>query len=351
MNTSAVKSEIARDETVILQARDSIFGDQAFLCTRGRRHLLLSAERLVEVGFRWPEDLEQTSERMLRSFRPAGPLPSPAPVWPPVDSMGMREWMATTLAGTGLEIGAGASPFPVPLHCRVLYGDRLSYEQLTAEPYPGQRKCDLVVPEILTEFDEISGVGDESLDFLIACHVIEHTRNPIGSIAAAHRKLKPGGQLLLVIPDKEQTFDRDRPVTTLDHLLEDFHRPDRQRDLDHYREFYRLAFSVRQDILEETARRNFVEEYAIHYHVWTHDTFAAMLAALPATAGPWASVWTHPGVGDASNEFYARLVKPDRQPPHATGSAAACSGVAPLGKPEAVPASTPAKGFFGKHCG
>jgi len=296
-------------ETVILQARDSVFGDQVFLCTRGRRHLLLSASRLEELGFRWPDDLEQTSERMLRSFRPGGPVPSPAPAWPPADSMAMREWLAADLAGTGLEIGAGASPFPVPLHCRVLYGDRLSYEQLTAEPYPGQRICDLVMPEVLTEFDEIRGVADESLDFLIACHVIEHTRNPIGSIAAAWRVLRPGGRLLLVIPDKEKTFDRERPVTTIDHLLEDFHAPDRQRDLDHYREFYRLALPVPEAALEETVQRNFLEEYAIHYHVWTHESFAAMLAALPAAAGDWQSVWTHPGVGDGSNEFYARLVK------------------------------------------
>ena len=300
---------IAPAETVVLQARDSIFAEQVFLCTRGRRHPVHSAERLEEVGFRWPADLEQTSERMLRSFRPAGPVPSPAPSWPPADSMGMREWLAADLTGTGLEIGAGASPFPVPLGCRVLYGDRLTYEQLTAEPYPGQRTCDLVVPEILTEFDEISGVADESLDFLIACHVIEHTRNPIGSIAAAWRVLRPGGRLLLVIPDKERTFDRERPVTPLDHLLEDFHVPARERDLDHYREFYRVAFPVPEDTLEETARRRFTEEYAIHYHVWTHESFAAMLAALPAGAGRWQSVWTHPGVGETSNEFYARLVK------------------------------------------
>ena len=300
---------IDRGEAVVLQARDSIFGEQVFFCTRGRRHLLLSAGRLADLGFRWPDDLEQTSERMLRSFRPGGPVPSPSPAWPPADSMGMRECLAADLTGTGLEIGAGASPFPVPLPCRVLYGDRLSYEQLTAEPYPGQRTCDLVVPEVLTEFDHISGVADESLDFLIACHVIEHTRNPLGSIAAAWRVLRPGGRLLLVIPDKEQTFDRDRPLTPLSHLLEDFHHPDRMRDLDHYREFYRFSIPVPDVVLEETARRNFVEEYAIHYHVWTHDSFATMLAALPAEAGCWDAVWTHPGVGDGSNEFYARLEK------------------------------------------
>jgi len=130
----AAGAAIAPAETVVLQARDSIFAEQVFLCTRGRRHPVHSAERLEEGGFRWPADLEQTSERMLRSFRPAGPVPSPAPSWPPADSMGMREWLAADLTGTGLEIGAGASPFPVPLGCRVLYGDRLTYEQLTAAP-------------------------------------------------------------------------------------------------------------------------------------------------------------------------------------------------------------------------
>lgn len=302
-------------EAVILQARGSEFQEQVFLCVRGRRHPVVSANRLEEVGFRWPDDVQAASARMLASYAPGGLLPRP---WAEsidaaalTDAMAVREALAASLTGFGLEIGAGASPFPIPPRCRVMYGDRLTYEQLCAEPYPGQRLCDLVIPDILTDFDTVENVADESLDFLIACHVIEHTRDPIGSIAAAWRKLKPGGRLVLVVPDKERTFDRDRPVTPLAHLIEDHAAPDRRRDYAHYEEFYRLAMPIPEFAFADEVARHFVEGYAIHYHVWTHDSFADMLDHIDRHVCPWTHVWTHPAVADESSciEFYAVLVK------------------------------------------
>ena len=345
-------------EGVVLQSRGSVFGEQVYLCLRGRRHPIVSATRLNELGFRWPIDVQPVSEKMLASYAPAGGVPKPW--WNAIDTaaidtaaigdaMAVREALACGLSGFGLEIGAGASPFPVSPLCRVLYGDRLPYEKLVAAPYPGQRPCDIVIPDVLTDFDTLENIADGSLDFLVACHVIEHTRNPIGSIAAAWRKLKPGGRLVLVVPDKERTFDRARPVTTLEHLVEDHRNPRRDRDLAHYEEFCmlaayradarrnitnasngssaatvaascssflipsgnRLAQPVSQNHLADTIRQKFAECYAIHYHVWTHDSFAQMLTHVVCEVCPWSHVWTHPAVAERPQciEFYALLVK------------------------------------------
>ena len=305
---------LARDG-VVLQSRGSVFGEQAYLCARGRRHPIASAARLEELGFRWPADVQPVPEKLLASYAPGGGVPTP---WRAAidtatlgDAMAVREALACGLSGFGLEIGAGASPFPVPPRCRVIYGDRLTYEQLVAEPYPGQRLCDIVIPDVLTDFDTIENVADGSLDFLVACHVIEHTRNPIGSIAAAWRKLKPGGRLVLVVPDKERTFDRDRPTTTLEHLVEDHRSPDRANDYAHYEEFYALAQPIPEFARAAEVARHFAEGYAIHYHAWTHDTFAAMLDYVDREICGWSHVWTHPAVADESRciEFYAVLVK------------------------------------------
>jgi len=296
-----------------MQARGGLFGEQVFLCLRGRRHPVLSVDRLEQFGFRWPDDVAQVDEQMLACFAPGGPVPrSDARHRPLTDASAARERLSADLDGFGLEIGAGASPFPVPLSCRVIYGDRLTHRELLAECYPGQRSCDIVIPDILTDFDSIENVADGSLDFLIACHVIEHTRDPIGSIAAAHRKLRSGGRLLLVVPDKTRTFDRDRPVTPLDHLLADHDDPDRERDRMHYEEFYRLALPVPPERLDETVETKFQSRYAIHYHVWTRASFDDMLAAVQARVCRWESMWTHGAVGDPAlnNEFYAQLVKP-----------------------------------------
>ena len=114
-----------RREAVILQARGTAFGEQAYLCTRGRRHPLVSAARLEEFGFRWPADVQQVSERVLASYAPAGGIP--APRRGPTDfdalndAMEVREAIASSLDGFGLEIGAGASPFPVPPRCRLAF--------------------------------------------------------------------------------------------------------------------------------------------------------------------------------------------------------------------------------------
>lgn len=314
VDPSGMLAWLAR-EAVILQSRGSCFGEQVFVCVRGRRHPVVSAERLEEIGFRWPHDVHQVSERQLASYAPGGGVPRP---WEGAidaaalgDAMAVREALGCTLDGSGLEIGAGASPFPVPPRCRVIHGDRLTYEQLRAEPYPGQRLQDLVIPDILTDFDTIGNVADESLDFLVACHVIEHTRNPLGSIAAAWRKLRPGGRLVLVVPDKERTFDRGRPVTSLEHLVADHRDPDRGRDRAHYEEFYTLAQPVPEFARAETVAEKFAAGYAIHYHVWTHDTFVDMLDLVDREICPWTHVWTHPAVADESRciEFYAVLVK------------------------------------------
>ena len=304
-----------RREAVILQARGSVFGEQAFLCARGRRHPIGSAARLEEYGFQWPGDVQQVSERLLAGFAPAGGLPMPRrddfDATLLGDAMAVREAIACALDGFGLEIGAGASPFPVPPRCRVVFGDRLTYDQLLGERYPGQRAVDLVIPDILTDFDSIENVADGSLDFLVACHVIEHTRDPIGSIVSAWRKLKPGGRLVLVVPDKERTFDRHRPVTPLEHLLEDHRNPDRGRDYAHYEEFYTLAQPVMNEDRRARIDRKFAECYAIHYHAWTHDAFAALLDHVDREICPWTDIWTHPAVADESRciEFYAVLVK------------------------------------------
>lgn len=300
---------------VLLQARGGIFGDAVYLCTNGKRHYVCSAERVVQLGFRWPEDVVQVSDSVLKAFTIGGNAPAryseqtdPSTI---CSSMDMRSYMAGRLAGLGLEVGAGASPFPVPLNCRVLYGDRRSHEKLVAESYPGQQSHDLVVPDIQTDFGDLRGVADNSLDFIIGCHVIEHTRNPIGAIVSAHRKLKEGGSLVLVVPDKERTFDKARPLTTLEHLLEDYEQPDRQRDKSHYEEFFRLAFTTPEDRLEKNVEEAFASDGDVHYHVWDYASFNKTVDYIQRHIVTWSAIWSHPTLPDLERdiEFYFVLTK------------------------------------------
>ena len=87
--------------------------------------------------------------------------------------------------------------------------------------------------------------------------------------------------------------------------------PDRARDYAHYEEFYSLAIPIPEFAREAGVARHFAEGYAIHYHVWTHESFAEMLEHVDRDVCPWTHVWTHPAVADESRciEFYAVLVK------------------------------------------
>src|ERR1700694_4941005 len=135
------------------------------------------------------------------------------------------------LSGSGIEFGAGANPFPVGPSCRVRYADANSTVQLQDRRYFGDSK--LVPDDIRADFESMDELPFESLEFILASHVIEHTSNPIRALRAANERLRPGGKLVLVVPDKRLTFDRDRPVTTLATMIADYTRPSRDRDWEH----------------------------------------------------------------------------------------------------------------------
>src|SRR5256885_1929786 len=65
---------------------------------------------------------------------------------------------------------------------------------------------------------------DNSLDYVITSHVLEHVANPVAALAEWYRVLRPGGLIYLVVPDRRFTWDHPRPLTPVAHLLEDFTR-------------------------------------------------------------------------------------------------------------------------------
>lgn len=56
-------------------------------------------------------------------------------------------------------------------------------------------------------------------DALIASHVIEHLVDPITFLKSAERLLKPGGRIILAVPDLRLCFDCLRPVSTTGQVI------------------------------------------------------------------------------------------------------------------------------------
>src|SRR5262245_21139289 len=135
-------------------------------------------------------------------------------------SLGRAAIARMYLRGSGIEIGALHRPLRVPPHVAVRYVDRLSTDDLPRQ-YPTLADHDLVPVGIIDDGERLASLADRSQDFVIANHFLEHCEDPLGALLNFLRVLRDGGVLFLTVPDKRYTFDRDRPVTPLPHLIAD----------------------------------------------------------------------------------------------------------------------------------
>lgn len=94
--------------------------------------------------------------------------------------------------------------------------------------------------QVIADSTDISVLETDSYDLVVSSHVIEHIANPLRALAEWRRVLKPGGHMVIVAPDKRYTYDRNRPVTKLAHIIEDFEKGTPEDDTTHYEEIIAL---------------------------------------------------------------------------------------------------------------
>jgi SAM-dependent methyltransferase len=219
----------------------------------------------------------------------------------------LREALCHFLDGNGYEIGAGDRPTRVPLGCWVTYVDQFTFDEARDASFAGadRERKNFVKVAYYEAMDQLNSVIDSSASFFIACHVIEHARNVIRSIRKVNQKLKPGGYLVLAVPDKRYTFDAGRPTTTLEHFVaEDLQCAP---SLQHYLEFARRA-----EHLDDWVKRG-LERHAraadLHHHCFTPDSMRELLTYMDSEMHfDEATVFEH-GKPETVREFYVRLKK------------------------------------------
>jgi predicted SAM-dependent methyltransferase len=206
---------------------------------------------------------------------------APAPP-PPVYWEARAELAARLLQGEGLEIGPLHQPLAMPPQARVRYVDRMLTPDLRRE-YPELATWDLTDVDIVDDGEKLATIAEESQDFIVANHFLEHTEDPMGTIETHLGKLRPGGILFYAVPDKRYTFDFRREVTPLQHMVDDHEQgPERSRAT-HYDEWTRLVVAEKYEGEEQAlagARKLEAEAYSIHMHVWTQAEFLQMILAL-----------------------------------------------------------------------
>lgn len=188
-----------------------------------------------------------------------------------------RRLAAQYLRGGGLEIGALQMPLRLPAGVSARYVDRFDVAQLRSH-YPELQDFELVEPDIIDDGEVLGTIPDESADFLIANHMIEHCEDPIGTLSNHLRVLKRGGVLYMAVPDRRFTFDHERDSTPLAHLVRDhFEGPQWSRRA-HYEEWARFVAGAAPEQVPAEADALEAQNYSIHFHVWTPISFLELVS-------------------------------------------------------------------------
>ncbi|WP_374353471.1 class I SAM-dependent methyltransferase [Chitinimonas sp.] len=269
------------------------------------------------------------------------------------------------LAQPGLEIGALCRPIVPPHLGNIRYVDHLDTPGLRAK-FAGDASVDV---DKLVHVDFVWGeqtlpqaVGGERFDYVIASHVIEHVPDTIGWLREIAAVLNPGGRLALAIPDKRFTFDIRRELSALPALLEAFlhgrRRPAVREILDFACNVVSLddpaaveavwrGDKTAQDFpllhpglltsLGEAGLRQYFDrlmagEYLdVHVHVYTPDSFMALLSQLAQIKLLPFSVLSFVPTAFGENEFFVSLQRlADELPPGQARNLAVSSQAGPI---------------------
>lgn len=116
----------------------------------------------------------------------------------------------------GLEIGGSAhNPFGLD-SLNVDFTDDMDTVFKNAE----EKMCgEKLKVDIVAEGNSIP-VKDESYDFIISSHVIEHIFDPISALKEWYRIIRPGGYIFTIAPITSYVPGEIRPTTTLGELID-----------------------------------------------------------------------------------------------------------------------------------
>jgi len=206
-----------------------------------------------------------------------------------------RKWLRLSYAlkgKKGLEIGGPSTffrhggYFPIYLFARkidvVNYSNETVWEGTIAEGenyhyYKGKKGY-----QYIGEATDLREIKDNFYDFILSCHNLEHVANPLKALNEWKRVLKRKGKLILVLPDKNNTFDNKREYTRFEHLIEDFHSDVNEADSTHFDEIFRLhdlekeTSAVTRTQLRERLSENYLNRCA-HHHVFSLPLIKEML--------------------------------------------------------------------------
>ena len=233
----------------------------------------------------------------------------------------------------GLEIGPLDKPVIRKEDGSIKYIDYMAKDELSKRHPNAVNPKELVdIDYVISPQQKISSALSEKVDYLIACHVIEHIPNMIAWLEDIHAILNNHGYLFLAVPDKRYTFDILRTLTPLSHLLNDYHRNIEKADFEHVFEHIYLKREISSSMFWNNslgnalskARFTVSDAYArslreigpdkypdIHCHVFTGPYFMEVIESLIEMRLLRYSICAFEDVRRPFNEFLVVLQKSD----------------------------------------
>lgn len=187
------------------------------------------------------------------------------------------------ISGHGIEIGAGAAPTVLPPGAKSLLVDKYTVDDLGKDP----ELTGLAIPkpDVVDDAESLSTFAKGSQDFALAFTVIEHLQNPLAMLEAVCRVVKPGGAIILSAPEKNRINDHMRPLTTFEHLIEDFEHGPNISLRSHLEEIAVLKKGLKGRAVEDYITQFLSTGGHTHFHVWDCSTFLDFLLRARAYLG------------------------------------------------------------------
>ncbi len=148
---------------------------------------------------------------------------------------------ALNLAGKGIEYGPLHAGLLRKPHYDVSYVDYADRAYLVAH-YANDPNVDV---SLIPEIDIVTGgklisefLPKESIDYIVASHVMEHVPDLLGWLESNLQVLKPGGRIAVAFPDKRYCFDLKRKSSMVSDFvaayIERRTKPSFQQICDHF---------------------------------------------------------------------------------------------------------------------
>jgi SAM-dependent methyltransferase len=111
------------------------------------------------------------------------------------------------LTGEGIDFGCEVDPVP---------GATVLVDGQQAIAHRFGATHEVHIRDVNEPFDDWFAAGRQ-FDFVYSSHLLEHVLNPHAFLSTCCRLLKPGGHLILVLPDEDMYWPRSHPWANPDH--------------------------------------------------------------------------------------------------------------------------------------